>query len=413
MHFDCVIIGAGAAGMMCGAIAGARRRTVALIDHAQKPGEKIRISGGGRCNFTNLHCGPDNFISQNPHFCRSALARYGPYDFIELVESYGISWHEKQATLPPHLKNEPTQDPSTKGQLFCDGRSQQIIDMLVSECEKASNQLWLGTQVLDIRKNETGGFHVTTDRQAISCESLVIACGGASIPKMGATSYGYKVAKSFGLNVITPEPGLVPLTFTDSLKDPLKALSGVSVYSRISHENPNGRATEFEDALLFTHRGLSGPAILQISSYWQAGEAVTLNLAPHISVFESLKAARDTAPRQSPANWAAQYIPERLARMITSGLDYERLADMSDIALRNLALMINAWRVKPAGSEGFRTAEVTKGGVDTNALSSKTMQARNVPGLYFIGEVVDVTGHLGGHNFQWAWASGFAAGQHV
>ena len=397
--------------MMCGAIAGKRGRSVVLIDHAQKPGEKIRISGGGRCNFTNLHCGPDNFISQNPHFCRSALARYSPYDFIDLVERYGISWLEKQAKLPPRGQNQHT--PSTKGQLFCDGRSTQIVDMLVSECEAAGNQLWLSTQVFDIKQNETGRFTVTTGRQSLSCDSLVIACGGASIPKMGATSYGYKVAKSFDLNVIPTEPALVPLTFTDTLKDPLKALSGTSVYSRICHENPKGQSTEFEDALLFTHRGLSGPAILQISSYWQAGEAITLNLAPHISVFETLKSARESKPLQSPANWAAQYIPERLARMITSGIDYERLADMSDIALRNLALMISAWRVKPAGSEGFRTAEVTKGGVDTHALSSKTMEARTVKGLYFIGEVVDVTGHLGGHNFQWAWASGFAAGHNV
>ncbi len=390
-HYDCAIIGAGAAGMMCGAWAGRRGRSVLLLDHADTPGEKIRISGGGRCNFTNIHCGPDNFISQNPHFCRSALSRYSPYDFIDLVERYGISWHEK-----------------TKGQLFCDGRSQQIIDMLLSECEAATNQIWLGTQVLDIRPMDDGGFILTTDRQSLSCESLVIASGGPSIPKMGATGFGYKIAEQFGLGVIKPEPALVPLTFTGELKEPLKTLSGVSVQARVTHES-----TTFEDALLFTHRGLSGPAILQISSYWRAGDAITLDLMPQLSVFDALKTARKTTPRRHLSVWATQYLPERLARLITSSFKPERLADMSDVALRNLALMIGAWRVKPAGNEGFRTAEVTKGGVDTHALSSKTMEARDVAGLYFIGEVVDVTGHLGGHNFQWAWASGVAAGGRV
>lgn len=387
-RFDTIIIGAGAAGMMCGAMAGARGRRVLLIDHADTPGEKIRISGGGRCNFTNIHCGPENFLSHNPHFCKSALSRYTPYDFIELVDRYGISWHEK-----------------TKGQLFCDGRSDQIIDMLLSECDTAGNEIWLGTSVLDIRKDDTG-FIVTTERQSLSCESLVIACGGASIPKMGATTFGYKIAEQFGLDVITPTPALVPLTFTDDLKEPLKSLSGVSVEARVNHDT-----THFDEALLFTHRGLSGPSILQISSYWSPGDAITLNLAPALDMFEALRAARDTSPKQSPTNWLSQHLPQRLATMICAGFKQERLADMSDAALRNLALLVGAWRVKPAGSEGFRTAEVTKGGVNTDALSSKTMEVRDVPGLYFIGEVVDVTGHLGGHNFQWAWASAVACGQ--
>jgi len=386
--YDIIIIGAGAAGLMCGAVAGARGKSVLLIDHAQKPGEKIRISGGGRCNFTNIHCGPDNFISQNPHFAKSALSRYSPYDFIDIVERYGIEYHEK-----------------TKGQLFCDGRSQQVIDMLLAECEKAGNEIRLSTEVLGIEKFDSG-FVVTTQHQSLNANKVVIACGGPSIPKMGASGYGYKVAEQFGLKVIAAEPALVPLTFTDGLKEPLKALSGMSTDSRVHHE-----ATSFDDALLFTHRGLSGPAILQISSYWNAGDAITVNLAPDTDILEALKTARSTSPRQSPKVWLSQYLPARLAEYIAGHIRQLRLADMSDAALVNLALMVNAWHIKPAGTEGFRTAEVTKGGVDTHELSSKTMEAKKVPGLYFIGEVVDVTGHLGGHNFQWAWASAAACGQ--
>jgi len=388
--YDIIIIGAGAAGLMCGAVAGARGKSVLLIDHAQKPGEKIRISGGGRCNFTNIHCGPDNFISQNPHFAKSALSRYSPYDFIDIVERYGIEYHEK-----------------TKGQLFCDGRSQQVIDMLLAECEKAGNEIRLSTDVLGIEKFDSG-FVVTTQHQSLNANKVVIACGGPSIPKMGASGYGYKVAEKFGLTVIKPEPALVPLTFTDGLKEPLKTLSGVSTDSRVHHE-----ATSFDEALLFTHRGLSGPAILQISSYWNAGDAITINLAPETNILEALKTARTDSPRQSPKVWLSQYLPARLAEYIASHVKQLRLADMSDAALVNLALMVNAWHIKPAGTEGFRTAEVTKGGVDTHELSSKTMEAKKVPGLYFIGEVVDVTGHLGGHNFQWAWASAAACGQAI
>ena len=388
--FDIIIIGAGAAGLMCGAVAGARGKSVLIIDHAQKPGEKIRISGGGRCNFTNIHCGPDNFISQNPHFAKSALSRYSPYDFIDLVERYSIDYHEK-----------------TKGQLFCDGRSQQIIDMLLSECEAARNEIRLSTEVLGIEKFDSG-FIVTTNHQSINADKVVIACGGPSIPKMGASGYGYKVAEQFGLKLIKPEPALVPLTFTDGLKEPLKTLSGVSTDSRVHHA-----ATSFDEALLFTHRGLSGPAILQISSYWTAGDAITVNLAPDMNILDALKTARNESPRQSPKVWLTQYIPARLADYIASHIKQLRLADMSDAALANLALMVNEWHIKPAGTEGFRTAEVTKGGVDTNELSSKTMETKKVPGLYFIGEVVDVTGHLGGHNFQWAWASGAACGNGI
>jgi len=389
MNVDIVIIGAGAAGMMCAAQAGYRGRCVLVIDHADKPGEKIRISGGGRCNFTNIHSSSKNFLSANPHFSKSALSRYQPKDFIELVDRYDIARHEK-----------------TKGQLFCDGKSQQIIDMLLSEMDHAGAELWLGTDILDIRRGSDDAFIVTTSRQSISCKKLVIACGGPSIPKMGATSFGYKIAKQFGLNVIEPIPALVPLTFTDHLKEPLKALSGVSLNCKVSHDN-----TAFEEALLFTHRGLSGPAILQISSYWAPGDMITLDLAPNEQMFDRLKMARQDSPRQSPQSFLAAFLPMRLAQMIASGQKFERLADMSDAALRNLALMVNRWMVKPAGSEGFRTAEVTKGGVDTKELSSKTMEVKSVPGLYFIGEVVDVTGHLGGHNFQWAWASAVACGE--
>ncbi len=389
MDWDVIIIGAGAAGLMCGAIAGARGKRVLLIDHADKPGEKIRISGGGRCNFTNLHSGPDNFISQNPHFCKSALSRYTPQDFVDLVERYHIAWHEK-----------------TKGQLFCDGRSQEIIDMLLAECDKAGNTLWLGTEILDVRQAETGGFTVTTTRQSINCDNLVVACGGPSIPKMGASRFGYKLAEQFGLNVIEPVPALVPFTFTDEQKTPLKTLSGVSLPVAIH----NDRIT-FEEDLLFTHRGLSGPAVLQISSYWEPGESVTVNMAPKADVLELLLTTKETAPKKHIKTVISEFLPQRLAEHICKDVKKERLADMSNLELRNIALLCNAQFVKPAGTEGFRTAEVTRGGVDTDELSSKTMECRKVPGLYFIGEVVDVTGHLGGHNFQWAWACAVAAGE--
>lgn len=387
MNFDVIIIGAGAAGMMCGAVAGQNGRSVLLIDHAEKPGEKIRISGGGRCNFTNIHCGPDNFISQNPHFCKSALSRYSPFDFIDLVDSYGIAWHEK-----------------TLGQLFCDGRSQQIIDLLLAECDKSGNEMWLGTEVLDVRHAENS-FIVTTNRQSLTCEKLVIACGGPSIPKMGASRYGYKLAEQFGLSIIEPVPALVPLTFTDALKEPLRTLSGVSVPARVHSER-----TSFDEDLLFTHRGLSGPSILQISSYWEPGESIKVDMRPDEDILDRLKTDRTKKPRQHIKTIISEWLPDRLAEHICKDVKKARIADMSDPELINIALQINGWTVKPAGTEGFRTAEVTKGGVDTNELSSKTLESKKIPGLYFIGEVVDVTGHLGGHNFQWAWASGFAAG---
>jgi len=388
MHADVVIIGAGAAGLMCGATAGQSGKSVIVLDHADRAGEKIRISGGGRCNFTNLHCGPENFISKNPHFAKSALSRYTQFDFIDLVERYGIKWHEK-----------------TKGQLFCDGRSQEIIDMLVQECAAAGNEIRLGTEVLGVEKLGDG-FVVTTPTQTIATGALVVACGGPSIPKMGATGFGYKIAGQFGLDVVTPEPALVPLTFTDQLKDPIAALSGVSVDTIVSNEKAS-----FDEALLFTHRGLSGPAILQISSYWNSGEPITINMAPGRDTLSELKAAKSQSPKLSPEKWLAANLPARLAAHLAAQFEYRRLADMPDRELINLALQVSAWHVRPAGTEGYRKAEVTRGGVNTDGLSSKTMEVKTVPGLYFIGEVVDVTGHLGGHNFQWAWASGVACGQ--
>lgn len=394
--FDCVIIGAGAAGMMCGAFAGqkgessARRKSVLILDHAKTVGEKIRISGGGRCNFTNRRSAPKHFLSSNPKFCRSALARYTPQDFIALVDRYKIKWHEK-----------------TLGQLFCDEKSQQIIDMLRAECARAGNEIWLQTDIKTVKKTKDG-FALSTSKGAVLCRELVIACGGASIPKMGASRFGYKLAAAFGLNVIEPRPGLVPLTFTDALKAPLKTLSGISVDARVSRAK-----TSFDEALLFTHRGLSGPSILQISSYWQAGQDVHINLLPNDDMSAALKAGRAANPKQSPVNFLSGFLPARLAQFITAPIAATRLADMTSADMNTIIKGANTWAVRPAGTEGFRTAEVTLGGVDTKCLSSKSMAAHDTPGLYFIGEVVDVTGHLGGHNFQWAWASAAAAGRAI
>ena len=385
---DVTIIGAGAAGMMAAIVAGRRNRRILLIDHADRPGEKIRISGGGRCNFTHLFSSHENFISENPHFHKSALSRYTPYDFLEMVESHGIAWEEK-----------------AKGQLFCQGKSTQIIDMLVEECRRAGVEIRLGTEVLGV--NRMGdGFVVTTATQTVSCESLVIATGGPSIPKMGATRFGYKVAEQFGLKMVETVPALVPLTFTDEATEPLKALSGLAVDVRVANDRHS-----FDEPLLFTHRGISGPAILQISSYWEPGERINVDLAPGENVLAQLKMDRQDRPRVSPKVWLEERLPTRLAEHLASGVKYLRLADMPDRELMNLALQVNEWSVKPAGSEGYRKAEVTRGGVSTDELSSKTMEVKTIPGLYFIGEVVDVTGHLGGHNFQWAWASGHACGQ--
>ena len=389
-QFDVVIIGAGAAGMMAAIETGKRGRRVVVLDHAKAPGEKIRISGGGRCNFTNIHASPKNFLSANPHFCKSALARYTPHDFIALVDRYNIAWHEKAL-----------------GQLFCDDTAKDIIRMLLTEMKEVRAVLRLGAQIQTVEKT-ISGYRVVTGDGAIDCSSLIMASGGKSIPKMGATGFAYKIAEQFGLPLVETRPGLVPLTLDPVQLESLSALAGVAVDAQARSSK-----TMFEEALLITHRGLSGPAILQISSYWREGGDIRLNLLPHVDIAAVLKAARKENGRQALQTALAEPLPKRLAQFFTetAGLSNRPLADLSDKAIDAFCLTIKDWAITPAGSEGYRTAEVTLGGVDTRVLDSRTMQARDVPGLYFIGECVDVTGWLGGYNFQWAWASGFSAGQ--
>jgi predicted Rossmann fold flavoprotein len=388
-RWDVVVVGAGAAGMMCAAHAGRRGRSVLVLEHAAVPGEKIRISGGGRCNFTNLHSAPENFLSQNPHFCISALHRYPASAFIALVESYGIAYHEKKL-----------------GQLFCDGSAQQIIDLLLAEITRAKATLRLATAVAHVEKTETGFLlALSPSAEQVQCESLVVATGGKSIPKMGASDFGYRLAARFGVPVTETRPALVPLVFEDQLLAQLKPLAGIGVEARVTC---NGAA--FDEAILFTHRGLSGPAILQISSYWREGDDIAIAMLPSVEVFDVLRNARKANGRQMLSTYLAESLPKRLARMIAEGVA-GTMGDLSDATLRKIDARVNAWRMRPSGSEGYRTAEVTLGGVDTKALNSKTMAVNAVPGLYFIGEVVDVTGWLGGYNFQWAWSSGWCAGQ--
>ncbi|ESZ01466.1 NAD(P)/FAD-dependent oxidoreductase [Mesorhizobium sp. LNHC209A00] len=387
--YDVVIIGAGAAGMMCALEAAKRGRSVLILDHAAAPGEKIRISGGGRCNFTNIHASPKNFISRNPHFCISALSRYTQRDFIALVERHGIAYHEK-----------------TLGQLFCDGSARQIIHMLVSEMRGRGAELVLSTRVETIGKTAEG-FELTLSTGSVSCQSLVVACGGKSIPKMGATGFGYELAERFGLAVVETRPALVPLTFDAKTLERLSPLAGNAVDAEIACGK-----TRFSEAMLFTHRGVSGPSILQISSYWREGDEIRIAMLPGTDVAELVRAARRGNGRQAVQTVLANHLPKRLAQAIAerTGLD-GNLADLSEAQIKTVEVAVNDWRIKPAGSEGYRTAEVTLGGVDTNSLDQKTMRAKLMPGLFFIGEVVDVTGWLGGYNFQWAWSSGWAAGQ--
>ena len=388
---DVIIIGAGAAGMMCAIEAGKRGRRTVLIDHASKTAEKIRISGGGRCNFTNIHTKPANFLSQNPHFCKSALSRYTPRDFIALVEKHGIKWHEKKL-----------------GQLFCDESAQDIIDMLLKECADAGVTIHMETGVNTIEKT-AGGYAVRTTRGDFECSSLVIATGGLSIPKIGATSFGYDIARQFGLGIIPTRAALVPLTFSADMLERCRNLSGVSAEAEVRFEK-----TAFAEGLLFTHRGLSGPSILQISSYWRESHDIIVNLAPGIDALAFLKDRKKAQGRQEVQNTLAEILPKSLAQdLCTHAACSGRLGDLPNKSLENLANSVNTWRIRPAGTEGYRTAEVTLGGVDTDGLSSKTMESHKNPGLYFIGEVVDVTGHLGGFNFQWAWSSGYVAGQFV
>lgn len=386
-RWDAIVIGAGAAGMMCAAQIGQRGRRVLLIDHAAKLGEKIRISGGGRCNFTNLHCSPANFISHNPAFCRSALARYTPQDFIALIERHGIAYEHK-----------------TLGQLFCRDSARQIIAMLKEECQRGDVSWWMPCQVSRVGR-AGNDFSVDTDRGTAVATSLVIATGGLAAPKVGATPFGYRIAEQFGLKVVPPAPALVPLAFDPETMARFGELSGVSIEAEVSC---NGQS--FSENLLMTHRGLSGPAILQISSYWRGGDTIEIDLLPGVDIEARLRAAADS--RMQLDNWLAQFLPRRLSQRWCEANDIVKpLNEFSSGELRAVAIGLHRWRVRPSGTLGYDKAEVTLGGVDTAGLSSKTMEARAVPGLFFVGEVVDVTGHLGGFNFQWAWASGHAAGQ--
>lgn len=388
---DVVIIGAGAAGMMCAIEAGRRGRRVLVLDHAKAPGEKIRISGGGRCNFTNIHAGPKNFISANPHFAKSALARYTPRDFLDLVERHRIPWHEK-----------------TLGQLFCDNSAKDIIAMLLSEMKVAGAELRLATVITDIA-HDGHSFRIATEHGQIEAASLVIATGGKSIPKMGATGFAYRIAEQFGLPVTETRAGLVPLMLDPATLAAHEGLPGVAVDVIASHGK-----TEFAEAALFTHRGLSGPAILQISSYWREGEEISLHIRPDLDFATIIAAARKQNGRQAVQTVLADHIPRKLAQLLVGDLGIDgTLAEQPGKRIEALVQKLRDWRFRPPGSEGYRTAEVTLGGIDTAALDSRSMAAKAVPGLYFIGEAVDVTGWLGGYNFQWAWASGHAAGLHA
>ena len=389
--YDVIIVGAGAAGMMSAIEAGKRGRKVLLVDHSKKIGEKIRISGGGRCNFTNIHTEANKFISQNPKFVISALNQYTQNDFINLIKKHNIKFHEKKL-----------------GQLFCDESAQQIVDLLLLECENAKVVLKKEIMITDIDKKEEQYFITTNSNQYYS-DSLIIATGGLSIPKIGASNFGYEVAKKFNLDIIATLPALVPLTFSEKILGICKELTGLSVEAVVSFKK-----TFFEEGMLFTHRGLSGPSILQISSYWKLGDNININLTPKLNIFKSLQEKKKLKPKQDIGVIISEILPKRLAQIICKENEVSgNICELSSKKLKQLSDSIKAWVINPTGSEGYRTAEVTLGGVNTNELSSKTMMVKKHPGLFFIGEVVDVTGHLGGYNFQWAWSSGFVAGQHA
>jgi predicted Rossmann fold flavoprotein len=389
--FDVIIIGAGAAGMMCAIEAGKRGRKVLLVDHAKKIGEKIRISGGGRCNFTNLNTKPDKFISQNPKFVRSALSQYTQYNFINLVKKHKIDFHEKKL-----------------GQLFCDQSAKQIIDMLLLECEWANVEIKKEFVVNEVDK-DNNEYVVKSADNIYKSNSLVVATGGLSVPKIGASSFGYEVAKKFDMDIVETLPALVPLTFNEKILNICKELTGLSVEAIVSFKK-----ILFEEGMLFTHRGLSGPSILQISSYWKQGENIKVNMSPKLNVYQFLEEKKKSNPKQDIQNIISDLLPKRLAQIICEEISLKgNIWEISNKALKNLGDRINSWIVNPTGSEGYRTAEVTLGGVNTNEISSKTMMSLKHQGLFFIGEVVDVTGHLGGYNFQWAWSSGFVAGRYV
>ncbi len=391
--FDVAVIGAGAAGMMCASVAGQRGRRVVLIDHAERLAEKIRISGGGRCNFTNVDAAPANYLSQNPHFCRSALSRYTPQDFIAMVKQYRIPFHEKH-----------------KGQLFCDRSAEDIIAMLKAECDAGGVHWRMPAGVKSVLR-EGERFRIATSGGEVLADSLVIATGGLSIPKIGATDFAFRIARQFDIPWVDTQPGLVPLTFDANGWQPFVPMAGISLEIDIEAGDKKQRG-RFREDLLFTHRGLSGPAVLQISSYWRDGMALMLNLLPAIDVAQQLIAEK-TQIKKTLGNWLSQHLPTRLAEGWLAANDFSaaaRVPDLPDKQLRRLGESLNRWTIVPNGSEGYRKAEVTLGGVDTRALSQQTMMAKQQPGLYFVGEAVDVTGWLGGYNFQWAWASGVAAG---
>ena len=384
-YFETIVLGAGAAGMMCAIHAGER---VAVIDHAKAAGDKIRISGGGRCNFTNIYAGHGNFISSNPHFCKSALKRYTQWDFLDLVSKHGIPYHEK-----------------TLGQQFCDNSAKDIIKMLLDEMSAAGVELLLKTDIQSISR-QGDDFVVTTSSGVLRASNLVVATGGKSIPKMGATGIGYKIAEQFGHSIVETKPGLVPLTFGDDLKEQFSSMAGISSDAQVQTSD-----TSFDEAVLFTHRGLSGPAILQISSYWNESTPIVVGFGNQHEIFDALRTKRQENGRRAIHNVMSEIIPKALATYFCDATGMAgNIADLSDKKLNELAQAVTHWTLVPTGTEGYRTAEVTLGGVDTGGLSSKTMESKNVEGLYFIGEVVDVTGWLGGYNFQWAWSSGWAAG---
>jgi predicted Rossmann fold flavoprotein len=389
-----IIIGAGAAGLMCALTAAARGRQVLLLDHANKAGKKILMSGGGRCNFTNLYSEPENFLSANPHFCKSALARYSQWDFIALVSKYGVPYHEKKL-----------------GQLFCDNKASDILEMLLAECRDAGVQLRLDTEIKQIKAAENGGYQLHSSAGTFSCQSLVVATGGLSIPTLGASGFGYQVAKQFGHQLLPTRAALVPFTITEpQLKALCSELSGTSVEDCLVSCN----GISFRENILFTHRGLSGPAILQISSYWQPGDAVQINLLPHIDLHEWLPAQQLERPNSELKTLLAELFTKKMATLLAEQWFASKpLKQYTHAELAAIAEQLGNWTLLPAGTEGYRTAEVTLGGVDTCEVSSKTMESLKAPGLYFIGEVLDVSGQLGGFNFQWAWASGFAAAQYV
>ena len=390
-QFDVIVVGAGAAGMMSAIEAGKRGRKVLLVDHAKKIGEKIRISGGGRCNFTNIHTHPSKFISNNPKFVISALKQYTQNNFIDLIKKHNIKFHEKKL-----------------GQLFCDESAQQIIDMLLLECEMANVILKKDTTIDDIDKKDNKYF-IVVGSDKYFCQSLIIATGGLSIPKIGASKFGYDIAQKFGLKVIETLPALVPLTFSEKILAICKELTGLSVEAVVSFKK-----TFFEEGMLFTHRGLSGPSILQISSYWKLGDNIKVNLSPKLDVDKFLNDRKISNPKQDISITVSEILPKRLAHIICNENNVNgNICELSNKVLTSLSNSINAWAINPTGTEGYRTAEVTLGGIDTEEISSKTMMSNKHPGLFFIGEVVDVTGHLGGYNFQWAWSSGYVAGQYA